>query len=433
MNISATLLMVSYISDNYTYLAVLTVASVVATALAISAWIQRKEKKLLERELSHLMATKKQEVEYELVLQAMNLATWRNDLTRKVTTYDNDYRTHPRAYAPPPNTPLEALVTLLHPDDVEMVKREYALLISGKTNYFHAQYRVQDTAGKYYWEEGYGTVAERDDNGNPTVVVGTTMCIDKQKRLERDLVNAKKHAEESDRMKSAFINNISHEVRTPLNAIIGFTDILTSITDAEERSQLVSIVKENNAKLLHIFEDMMNMAKLEATDDTMNLNIEKFDAVALVEETVAKARTNNHNPLLAIDFLSDEQKMEVNSDKGRLEYIVNHLLENAQKFTKEGDITAGLTTTPDGNLRLWVSDTGIGIDEEHQEKIFQRFYKVDDFVQGAGLGLSVCNSYAMSLGGLIDVESVPGKGSTFSVIIPVDLSRRGGNIERLKD
>lgn len=426
MDILATLLVASDVKGNYTYLVVLAVASVVATALIILAWMQRSEKKLLEKELSHLLATKKQGVEYELVLQAMNLATWRINLIDKTTTYDNDYRIYPGAYAPPPNTPLDALLTLVHPNDMEKVKREYALLISEKTNYYHAQYRVQNNEGKYYWEEGFGTVAERDDDGNPTVIVGTSMCIDKQKRLERDLMTAKKHAEESDRMKSAFISNISHEVRTPLNAIIGFTDILPSITDEEERSQLMSIVKENNAKLLHIFEDMMNIAKLEASDDTINLNIEKFDAVAIVEEAVAKARTENANKLVTIDFLSDEQKLEVNTDKGRLEYIVNQLLDNAQKFTHEGDITAGLTITPDGNLRLWVSDTGIGIDEEHQEKIFQRFYKVDDFVQGAGLGLSVCNSYAMSLGGLIDVESIPGKGSTFSVIIPVDLSRRGG-------
>ena len=266
-------------------------------------------------------------------------------------------------------------------------------------------------------------MAERDDEGKPAVIVGTSMCIEDRKKKERELINARKHAEESDRLKSAFISNISHEVRTPLNAIIGFTDIMPMVTDEQERANLMSIVKENNSKLLRIFEDMMNISKIEAKDENQKLNIEKFNLVALMEQCVAKCSNNNTNPNIDIEFISKETSMEVNTDRERVEYIVRHFVENAMKFTTQGSITAGLSVTSSNRLRLWVTDTGIGIDKEHHDLIFERFYKVDSFVQGAGLGLAVCRSFALSLGGDVDFESEPGKGSSFWLEIPNDVTK----------
>ena len=249
------------------------------------------------------------------------------------------------------------------------------------------------------------------------------MCIEDRKKKERELINARKHAEESDRLKTAFIDNISHEVRTPLNAIIGFTDIMPMVTDEEERAKLMSIVKENNSKLLRIFEDMMNISKIEARDENQKIYVEKFDIVELMEECVAKRSNKNTNPNVFIEFVSRETRMEMNTDRERVEYIVGHFVENAMKFTHQGSITAGLTVTAGDRLRLWVTDTGTGIAKEHHDRIFERFYKVDSFVQGAGLGLAVCRSFALSLGGDVDFESEKGKGSAFWLEIPKDVTK----------
>ena len=158
--------------------------------------------------------------------------------------------------------------------------------------------------------------------------------------------------------------------------------------------------------------------KMEATDDKTHLDISTFNLVELVAEKVAKFRTDNAEAKFSIDIATKEQTVEMTTDKQRVDYIVNHYLENACKFTTESNITAGVNIMADGKVRFWVSDTGKGIDKQHQEKIFDRFFKVDSFIQGAGLGLSVCQSYALSIGGKVGVESQLGKGSTFWVEMP---------------
>ena len=134
---------------------------------------------------------------------------------------------------------------------------------------------------------------------------------------------------------------------------------------------------------------------------------------------MSHARTKNTNDSLIIDYLFHSRQMMVESDRERVQYIVKHYLANAMKFTRHGNITTGVKELENGFLRIWVSDTGIGIPEEAKERIFDRFYKVDSFVQGAGLGLAVCRHYALSLDGNVGMESHAGQGSTFWVDIPV--------------
>ena len=180
------------------------------------------------------------------------------------------------------------------------------------------------------------------------------------------------------------------------------------------------IIKENNAKLLQIFEDMMNISKVEAHDEKANLVKSNFDLVQLVQEKMARCSSQNTNADLTMEFASQEQKVELFTDKERVDYIVTHFLENAVKFTSQGNITAGISLMAGVNVRVWVSDTGKGISSQDQEKIFDRFFKVDYFIQGAGLGLAVCRSYALSLGGNVGVESQLGQGSTFWLEIPLE-------------
>lgn len=417
------LLLYVFDTQNYTYFIVLGVGIVVLSYLIFSAWYLNKEKKKMEAELEHLNSMKRRGVEYEMVLQAMKLASWRVDLKTRTITFDSDFRTRPGLMTCQPGSDLNVIFKDMVKEDVKKVFNSFEDIINGKTDSFHIQYRMKNLQNEIYWSEAHATVAERDERGRPMVLVGTTACIDEQKKMEEDIINARIQAEESDRLKTAFINNISHEVRTPLNAIVGFSDILPSIDDPEERQNLVAIIKENNSKLLRIFEDMMNISKIEAHNERSNLVVSKFNVVEMVEVLLAKFKTDNANRPIAADFVSQESALDIETDKAKLEYIVKHLLENAFKFTTKGNITAGVNLMIDGQLRIWVSDTGKGIAQADQKRIFDRFFKVDSFVQGAGLGLSVCRSYALSLGGNVGLESQLGQGSTFWVELPLKITQ----------
>ena len=420
MKIVCDIFLYTFDTHGYTYFVVFTVAILLIAYLVVMLWLQNREKALLTRSLAHLASMKRHGVEYELVLQAMKLATWRIDLRDMTLTFENDYRSMPNLYTPVPGTPMNEVLKLLMPEDAEKMREVLKGVKVGKQDIYHLQFRIMEGNGDYYWSDIYGTVSERDDDGKPITFIGTAKNIDKQKKQEKELLDARLKAEESERLKTAFIQNISHEVRTPLNAIVGFSEILPNITDPNEREELMRIIKENNAKLLQIFEDMMNISKVEAHDEKANLVKSNFDLVQLVQEKMARCSSQNTNADLTMEFASQEQKVELFTDKERVDYIVTHFLENAMKFTSQGNITAGISLMAGVNVRVWVSDTGKGISSQDQEKIFDRFFKVDYFIQGAGLGLAVCRSYALSLGGNVGVESQLGQGSTFWLEIPLE-------------
>ena len=385
-------------------------------------FFQWRDRKTTTEELSHLGSMHKHGVEHELVLKAMKLATWRLDVEMMTITFDSDFRTRTDVLSPPLACPFDIIMQSVNVNDVERVRESLLALCKGAKTEYHEQYRVKAPhVDNEYWSESYATVSEHDDNGNPLVIVGTSSCIDEVKRLEQDLVDARNKAEESDRLKTSFIDNISHEVRTPLNAIVGFSDILPTVTDPNERNGLISIIKENNQKLLNIFEDMMTISKAEASDDKTKMNITDFDVVPLLQGVVEEFDKKNVNPMVNLKLDIAEHPLMLHSDFGRLREIVVNFMSNAIKFTSKGTVTINLEQKDNGHLCISVTDTGKGVPEEAYDRIFDRFVKLDDFVQGAGLGLSVCRSYAFSLGGSVGVRSRLGEGSTFWVDIPTIL------------
>lgn len=385
-------------------------------------FFQWHDRKTTTEELFHLSSMHKHGVEHELVLKAMKLATWRLDVEMMTITFDSDFRTRTDVLSPPLACPFDIIMQSVNVNDLERVRESLLALCKGAKTEYHEQYRVKAPhVDNEYWSESYATVSEHDDNGNPLVIVGTSSCIDEVKRLEQDLVDARNKAEESDRLKTSFIDNISHEVRTPLNAIVGFSDILPTVTDPNERDGLVSIIKENNRKLLNIFEDMMTISKAEASDDKTKMNITDFDVVPLLCGVVEEFDKKNVNPMITLKLDVAERSLMLHSDFGRLREIIVNFMSNALKFTAKGTITINMEQKDNGRVCISVTDTGRGVPEEAYDRIFDRFVKLDDFVQGAGLGLSVCRSYAFSLGGSVGVRSRLGEGSTFWVDIPAIL------------
>ncbi|MBQ9216389.1 MAG: hypothetical protein IJ159_06530 [Prevotella sp.] len=332
----------------------------------------------------------------------------------RTVTIENDFREGMNSIIGPSSS-VDLLTDMLVKTDAQRVQGAIDDICMGRTNFYHQKYMVK--TGNY-WEESFATVSERDENNKPTMIVGTSMRIDDQKNMEAALINARNKAEESDRLKTAFLANMGHEIRTPLNAIVGFADLLPVVDNEEDRNQLITEIQNNNQKLLHIIDGLVSMSKVEA--EAKNLIRSKIDVVPIIQEIADSHATivDGTSVVVATQFPYTELMM--NTDIEKLTEIVNNLMQNAIKFTTKGRVTLGFDITDGEHVRIWIRDTGMGIAENDKERIFDRFVKLNEYVPGAGLGLSVAKSHTESLGGTIGVESSLGEGSTFWVELPLN-------------
>lgn len=255
--------------------------------------------------------------------------------------------------------------------------------------------------------------------------------IKRHKRSLELLQEAKQKAEESDRLKTAFLSNMNHEIRTPMNGIIGFTDLLkTADLDTENIKDYISIIQMSCNRLLSLITDLINISQIETGQITFN--IMEFNVKEVIEQLDAYFRSEiERNGLeLYMDFSLIENTPMLYSDKDKVETILVNLIKNAIKFTQKGSIQIGLKSI-NHMLEFYVKDTGIGIPARRLDAIFERFVQADikdtRAFYGAGLGLSIAKSYANMLGGDLKVESEEEKGSTFYLTLPVQMPEKYKN------
>ena len=235
--------------------------------------------------------------------------------------------------------------------------------------------------------------------------------ITTRKQVELELIQAKEKAEESDRLKSAFLANMSHEIRTPLNAIVGFSSLLAETDEAELRHVYMSLVQENNELLLNLISDILDISKIEA--GMIDLVMGRVDVPQLCREVIATFSHKKRDTAVELRFDENSPQIVIDADKNRIMQVLSNFLTNALKFTTKGSITLSYSLEDESQVRFCVTDTGKGIPDEQKHEIFNRFVKLDSFVQGAGLGLSICQSLVKRMGGKIGVESREGEGSCF--------------------
>ena len=235
--------------------------------------------------------------------------------------------------------------------------------------------------------------------------------ITTRKQVELELIQAKEKAEESDRLKSAFLANMSHEIRTPLNAIVGFSSLLAETDEAELRHVYMSLVQENNELLLNLISDILDISKIEA--GMIDLVMGRVDVPQLCREVIATFSHKKRDSAVELRFDENSPQIVIDADKNRIVQVLSNFLTNALKFTTKGSITLSYLLEDESQVRFCVTDTGKGIPDEQKHEIFNRFVKLDSFVQGAGLGLSICQSLVKRMGGKIGVESREGEGSCF--------------------
>ena len=409
--------LITQTSNFGTEIAVWVVGLILLLLGIVTYFRQRKVEEQLMSELQQLAKIKKHNVEYEFVLKAMRLCTWHIDVPAQSITYDNDYRERNDCFVPMPGTTLDDLVAAMVEADQMRIRKSLENLCQGRKDDYHEISRMKIAhTDSYYWTESYATVSARDTEGLPLRVVGTSMRIDERKAMETALVEARNRAEESDRLKSAFIANMSHEIRTPLNAIIGFTSVLPDVTGDDERRELINLIQENNQKLLRIIDDVMNISKIESGKEQLVMTAFDLNDVlrAEVDDYASKAQ-----PGVTLSTMFPQGSQPITTDLGRFTEIMTHLLANAVKFTTQGSIIVGYDAPANKRISIWVQDTGKGIAPEHLERVFERFFKVDEYIPGAGLGLSICRTMAYSMGGDVKVESKLGEGSKFWVELPI--------------
>lgn len=233
-----------------------------------------------------------------------------------------------------------------------------------------------------------------------------------------NLTEAKKKAEESDNLKSAFLANVSHEIRTPLNSIVGFSSLLSeSGLDEETRNSYIDLIESNTESLLVLIDEIIDLSKIEAQQ--LTIRKQDFSIDVLLRELVQIFNHGHKNSEIELRMskISDEKELFVFSDRVRVKQVFINLLSNAFKFTDRGYIEFGYFELEHDKIQLFVRDTGIGIKEEHQNIIFDRFRKLNTegnkVYRGTGLGLSITKKLVELLGGQISIHSTPGEGTVF--------------------
>ena len=394
-------------------------ATIIVFLVALLGY-QRRRRLSLQNELKLIGRLHHHSVEYELVLKTMHLATWRLDVSSEVLALDNDFRLQTDDLGFRSDIHLSELIQRVEPEDRQEVERCFNEISKGIIEDLHVQFRFQlPTLDSSVWTEVYATVAERLPDGGVKSVVGTMQNIARRKQLESELILARNKAEESDRLKSAFLANISHEIHTPLNAIGGFSDILPMASSEEERQNMVNIIHENNEKLLRIFSDIVNLSTVEANEESKPIALSDVDVTALLDKLHQSYVHRSSNANLRILCDQAAGAITISSDEESLTTILGHFLDNALKFTERGIVTLGSKFMGDDMLRLYVKDTGPGIPVADRERIFERFVKLNDFIQGMGLGLSVSRMLAYRIGASLGVESEEGRGSIFWIDLPL--------------
>jgi len=265
---------------------------------------------------------------------------------------------------------------------------------------------------------------EREKRADELIIANKELVFQNEEREKRatELIKAKEQAEESDRLKSAFLTNMSHEIRTPMNGILGFTELLKDPNlSSDDQQDFIQIIQIGGARMLNTINSIVDISKIES--GLMKVDIKETNINEKIEFTYKFFKPEAEIKGLQFLFKNGLPAKEaiIKTDKEKVYGMLANLIKNAIKFTYEGSIEFGYEKKGE-YLEFFVKDTGIGIPQNQHKIIFERFRQGSEShnrgYEGSGLGLSICKSYVEMLGGKIRVESEEGKGSTFYFTIP---------------
>ncbi|MDL2208151.1 PAS domain-containing protein [Parabacteroides sp. OttesenSCG-928-O15] len=310
------------------------------------------------------------------------------------------------------------MIRVIHPDDLSHWRKTMKGLISGEQEKAAVQLRIKEGNGEYHWWEYRVSALSKTLKDSQYTLVGICFSIRKFKETEQELIRLRDEAEKSDYLKGLFLANMSHEIRTPLNAILGFSSLIIGDQDLgqEERDEFMHIINANCQMLLKLINEILDISRIESG---IVFRKEPCDLVKIAQETIERNKTNKPEGV-EIRMNMPAEQIILKSDYYRLTQMLDNLLDNAFKFTARGYVELGCRIDNRHEVMVYVKDTGIGIAEEELEKIYERFYKTNEFKQGGGLGLPIVKEIIKRMRGRIHVESQPGEGTTFYVSLPLE-------------
>ncbi len=352
----------------------------------------------------------------ELTFKNVGMSYWDFDIrNRQFKSFNdpvNDFHSE-KAITP------EEYLAYTHPDDEETVRKYVGFMLAGTDKDFSFKYRSR-TKWDPDWQNLVvsGIPVERNKKGAVTRYTGINLNNTKWEEMARKLTELKEQAELSDRLKSAFLANMSHEIRTPLNAIVGFSELLVDCDDPEEKAEYQSIIESNNDLLLRLINDILDLSKIES--GILERKRTKFNLAEVCNELYLMIQPKITNPDVAFRMTGERPDCWIYLDSNRLKQVWMNYLTNAVKCTRSGHIDMGYSVEKDG-IRFYVEDTGSGIPQELQERVFGRFQKLNEFAQGTGLGLAISKAIIEAAGGEVGFSSEPGVGSTFWAWVPCEI------------
>lgn len=304
-----------------------------------------------------------------------------------------------------------------YPKEIAEQKRKEDMEIAATKKGMHWITEGKDKNGKLLILDKQKIMVESEDFS--PIIVSIEWDITQLELMKRELLLAKEKAETSDKLKSAFLANMSHEIRTPLNAIVGFSRIIAECESASEREEYYKIVETNNERLLQLINEILDLSKIESGIVDFKIGPVNLNQLCKDVYDAHVFRCPQGVNLIA----EPSEELNIDSDTNRLFQVFSNLIGNAFKFTTQGSISYGFKREGD-LVKFHVTDTGIGIESEKVQKVFERFAKLNTFAQGTGLGLSICKTIIERLGGSISVTSEWGKGSTFTFTLPCHAAQK---------
>lgn len=353
-----------------------------------------------------------------IALSRTQIFQWSYDMERNLMIIDPRYFAYLGIPTRDYTLTAEEFAYLIHPDDRQSVIDALSLQLDGSLYEAPVEYRLRRDDGSWEWFEAQSTYVGQLKE-TPFRIVGICMSTQKYKDTEDRLNEALRKARRSDELKSVFLANMSHEIRTPLNAIVGFSSLLAygeSDLTKDDIIEFTSLIEKNSQLLMVLISDILDLSKIES--NTMEFNFCSISLHQVLNEIGSAQRMNMQK---GVELLLDLPRQEVTiyTDPTRLSQVINNLVNNAIKFTSEGNICIGYRSASSGRVKIFVEDTGTGMVKEVIEHIFDRFYKGDAFKQGTGLGLSICKTIVERFKGKIEVASTPGKGTRFTITLPL--------------
>ena len=366
-------------------------------------------------------AIKNYEAELRYMLEASKMQTWRISLERNVLEFYTGLNTVARSFS------LEQMLKIFVDQENDFVKalKNPEEALSKPLVYIGQMHpMVTQSSTENQWVQ-LNCIPEFDAHGKLLGAFGVWRNINDLMRKQDQLRKETKRARESGEMKTLFLANMTHEIRTPINAIVGFSEVLSSLTGAEEKKEVIQIIKNNCDMLLRLINDILTASSLESGH--LDIRPVEVDFAKTFNELFKSLQPRVQEP--GVEFIKDNpyDTLTIKVDVERVSQVITNFLTNAVKYTHQGYIKLGYrmeTRTVEGQQReglyAYCEDTGAGILPESQTKIFDRFFKVDDFVQGTGLGLSICKAFTDACHGDIGVISEgKDKGSVFWMWIPL--------------